>query len=373
MKRILILFALCLVAGCNLPRQGGGKITREDRILTAAAQTVAAVYTSTAAGTSRPLATTPPPAAATDSPAPINTPTTTNSPGPTDTPTLSGPCNLASFESDETIPDGFVVPPGLHFTKTWLIKNTGACSWNTGYSVVFANRGRSMTEQASFPLLNGGEIKPGETARVSVELVAPAETGSYQGYWRLRSDKQEEFGTGPQGTGDFFVQIEVAEEYSLARLSCMAEWSTAEKELPCPGKDGDTSGYVVPVENPDLEDHIEREGQGISLKPQPVAGGYVLGKFPALIVPEKSDFRATLSCQPGATGCYVRFRVAYRIDNGEEIVLGEWNEGYEGGITNAVKDLDMLAGKSVTFYLYVYSAGTPDESKAIWFDPRISK
>jgi hypothetical protein len=217
-------------------------------------------------------------------------------------------------------------------------------------------------------------VKPGETVKVSVALRAPGEPGDYEGYWMLRSGSSKLFGTGPNGAAPFFVKIKVSDNfYSFAEQACSAQWSTGAGELPCPGKEGDSQGYVVPLRDPTLEDNQPQEGPGILTLPQPVSGGWIVGKFPPVIVPEDSDFRAVLSCQPGASGCYVRFRVTYRIDNGEELTLGEWNEGYEGGVTRAIKDLDMAYGRSTAFYFYVYVNGTPDQSKAIWFDPRITK
>jgi len=190
----------------------------------------------------------------------------------------------------------------------------------------------------------------------------------------LRSDTNQTFGTGPNGAAPFFLKIRVSDSYySFAEHVCSAQWSSGAGNLPCPGKEGDSQGYVVPLENPTLEDNREREGKGFLTMPQPVGGGMIVGKFPAVVVPDESDFRAVISCAPEASGCYVRFRVTYRIDNGEEQVLGEWNEGFEGGVTNAIKDLDAVEGRSTAFSFYVYVSGAPDQSKAIWFDAKITK
>ncbi len=365
---LLLLLVTAGLAACNLPRKGDAEVNKEDRIMTAAAQTVAAYNTMNAPGY------TPPPGSATRTPTPpVVTPTSSPTPGPSATPTSSEPCNRATFEGDATIPDGSLLPPNTRFTKTWLVKNTGACTWTPGYNVIFAGRGNALTGQVAFPLVTQGEVKPGEVTRVSVDLTAPAEAGEYQGYWRLRSDKGQEFGTGPTGAGDFYVQIQVAEEYSFARLACSAEWSTGAGKLDCPGKDSDSNGYVILTDNPALEDRGESEGPALLTFAEPVAGGYIEARFPPVVVPEQSDFRATLSCQPGATGCYVRFKVTYRVDNGEEQVLGEWNEGYEGGTTNAIKDLDMVGGRSTAFTFYMYVAGSPQDSKGVWLNPRITK
>lgn len=361
---ILFVFTAGLSA-CNLPRKGDGEVSKEDRVITAAAQTVSALKTINAPGY------TPPPGSRTNTPTPAPTSRPAQTEKPTSTATPSEPCNRATFEGDATIPDGSTLPPNTRFTKTWLVKNTGSCTWNSGYSVIFSARGDAMGDLASFPL--SADVKPGETGRISVDLVAPAVIGDYQGYWRLRSDQNQEFGTGANGGGDFFVKIKVAEEYSFARLVCSAEWSSGAGKLPCPGGENGNQGSFSLVENPTLEDGQEHQGPGLLISAQPVAGGFIVAKYPALIVPANADFRATLSCQPGATGCFVRFKVTYRVDNGEETLLGEWNEGYEGGVTTAIKDLDQFAGRSTGFYLYLYVAGAPDQSRGIWFDPRIVK
>ena len=169
------------------------------------------------------------------------------------------------------------------------------------------------------------------------------------------------------------MKINVADEYAFASLACSAEWSTGAGALPCPGTESDAQGYVLLAENPAMEDSQEREGPGLLVFAQPVPGGYIVGKFPPVVVPSEADFRATLGCQPGASGCFVRFRVTYRVDGGNEELLGEWNEGSEGGITNAIKDLDMVGGRSTAFTFYLYVAGSPEQSKGVWFNPRIVK
>ena len=147
----IFILAAASLGACNLPRQGGGDISQEDRVMTAAAQTVAALNTMRAPGY------TPPPGSATVTPsATAQTPTPAGTASPTTTPTSSEPCNRASFEGDATIPDGSVLPPNTRFTKTWLVKNTGSCVWK-GYSVVFAERGSALSGTAVYPLLAGSK------------------------------------------------------------------------------------------------------------------------------------------------------------------------------------------------------------------------
>lgn len=394
---LLVLSALLimlLAVSCNLPNRqtDSGPLSEEALVNTAAARTIAALATELAAGhqvtvgvPTRSATATPGPE--TSTPAPQRSATIaptgaqTASPGSTvvagtasagtDTAGTSVPCNQAAFIQDVTIPDGSYILPNSVFTKTWELKNTGSCTWNTSYAVVFAGRGSSMSGPAAQLLTS--EVKPGETARVSVPLRAPNETGSYNGYWQLRSGDGKPFGTGPNATAPFYVEIQVAEEYSFAQHVCSAAWSSAAGSLPCPGADGDSKGYVLPLEDPVLESNQKEDGLGMLMAAQPVAGGYITGQFEPVMVPNDADFRATISCANGATSCYVRFKVTYKVDNGPEQLLGEWNEGYEGGVTQAIKDLDMLEGRSVTFIFTITASGDPNHAKGIWFFPRITK
>lgn len=62
-------------------------------------------------------------------PEPAVQPTQTNTPKP---------CNDAQFVS-ETIPDDSEFNAGAGFIKSWRFKNTGTCTWNTNYKLVFKN------------------------------------------------------------------------------------------------------------------------------------------------------------------------------------------------------------------------------------------
>ena len=50
---------------------------------------------------------------------------------------LGDACSNNAFEGDITIPDGSVLEAGLNFTKTWKIRNTGSCTWDEGFSLVY--------------------------------------------------------------------------------------------------------------------------------------------------------------------------------------------------------------------------------------------
>ena len=115
---------------------------------------------------------------------------TDEAPGPTEeTPPTKTPkpCNDALFIS-ETVPDDSEYEAGDPINKSWRFKNTGTCTWNTDYKLVFKS-GDQMGAPAQKPL--SGDVAPGETVDISVNMTAPAAPGTYQGYWKLVDDEGE--------------------------------------------------------------------------------------------------------------------------------------------------------------------------------------
>lgn len=119
------------------------------------------------------------------------------------------PCiDKVLFVQDVTVLDDSRFSPGEKFIKTWRLLNSGTCPWTTDYSLVFTD-GDQMSGQSPQPLIS--EIAPGQTVDLSVELIAPASTGTYRGNWMLRNDKGEIFGLGSAANKPFWVQITVGE------------------------------------------------------------------------------------------------------------------------------------------------------------------
>ncbi len=118
----------------------------------------------------------------------------TASPTPTETPlsgTGPGGCVLKEeFVADVTIPDNTVQAPGSSFVKTWRVKNTGTCTWDTSYQLVFAE-GTQMGGPAG---VNIATTAPNATLDVSVSLTAPTAPGNYTGRWRLKASNGIIFG-----------------------------------------------------------------------------------------------------------------------------------------------------------------------------------
>jgi hypothetical protein len=95
------------------------------------------------------------------------------------TPASVIPCDSATFIS-ETIPDGSDFAASTAFTKTWRVRNSGTCTWNTSYAIVFDH----------------GDT-PGQEVDLAVNMVAPAAVGTYASYWKFRNSSGVIFVTNP--------------------------------------------------------------------------------------------------------------------------------------------------------------------------------
>ncbi len=354
----LLLAGAVLLGACNFP----GLAPTPDAFATAAAQTVAAQLTE-AAGV---IPTDPPP---TQTPAPATaTPEPTEVP-PSPTPESTVCTDRSTFVSDVTIPDDTNVSAGENLTKIWRVRNTGTCTWNTNYSLVF-DSGNSMNGPTSVPL--PGRVPPNSTVDLTVELVAPQTDGIHRGDWRFRNDSGVLFGL-------VYIQVVVGATptprptlvYSLVDNYCDADWASGAGALACPGSDSDTDGFVIRLNNPRLENGIVENERGLWTQPELVNDGFIRGTFPSIEVEDGNRFRTVLACKFDGPACNVRFKLQYRENGGPLMTLGEWTETHDGSIRKLDIDLSSLAGESVEFVLTVEANGPATEDWAIWLLPRI--
>lgn len=113
---------------------------------------------------------------------------------PAATSSLGDACNNSVYEADLTIPDGTVLKPGQDFKKVWQFRNTGTCTWDEGYSLVFIG-GDQAIDPVNYDIKDKADfIAAGESAEFDVPLTAPLTEGQYQGSWRMRSDSGVYFG-----------------------------------------------------------------------------------------------------------------------------------------------------------------------------------
>jgi uncharacterized protein YkwD len=99
-------------------------------------------------------------------------------------PTNAPDCtNSASFVTDVTIPDNTNVAGGTTFTKTWRISNSGTCIWGPDYTLTYYSDER-LGAPAFVPL---ALTYPGQTADISVDLVAPNSNGNHRGNFVIKN------------------------------------------------------------------------------------------------------------------------------------------------------------------------------------------
>jgi uncharacterized protein YkwD len=209
-KRLLpaLIFLLLFTAACSpkIPQTG------------ASTSSTAPATSAAAAGTS--------PLALVDQPQPTPTPP----PQPTATPqaqaapAAQSPSNCtdsASFVADVTIPDNSNVNAGSAFVKTWRIRNTGTCSWNEAYSMVFVN-GDQMNSIASIPFK---VTAPGDTLDLSVDLVGPSSDGAYTGNYELHNPAGQLF----QIDGTRFIWVKISVSSGVAQKPVPAGTNVAQQ------------------------------------------------------------------------------------------------------------------------------------------------
>jgi hypothetical protein len=112
------------------------------------------------------------------------------------TASLGDACNNSAFVADVTIPDNSVLKPGINFEKTWRIQNTGTCTWDEGYTLVYIGGTTPNLDPYDLQIKNSKDfVAGGATADLTVKLTTPCGPGEYNGTWRMRSDTGYFFGT----------------------------------------------------------------------------------------------------------------------------------------------------------------------------------
>jgi hypothetical protein len=109
-------------------------------------------------------------------------------------PTSISCVNDSEFVRDINVPDGTHLAPGAAFTKTWRLRNSGACTWDASYRLNFTS-GERMDGLESMEI--GKTVLPGEEVDISVALIAPQADGTYQGQWQLVAPDGTAFGARP--------------------------------------------------------------------------------------------------------------------------------------------------------------------------------
>ncbi len=88
-----------------------------------------------------------------------------------------------------------VMKPGQQFVKSWRIRNSGTCTWDSTYYLAYASGNTAAAQMGGQPTNIKGTVAPGATYDISVNLTAPTQPGVYQGFWQMKNGKGVAFGT----------------------------------------------------------------------------------------------------------------------------------------------------------------------------------
>jgi hypothetical protein len=314
----ILFFLAVALSGCNMPNQAEVTPTLDS---TQAYQTIQARLTEavalTPSITPSPTATQTPTATATQGITP--SPTTSTAVATTATPTGStSSCDQASPGTpiDVTIPDDTNMQPGQTFSKTWRLVNSGTCTWSSSYSLVFFS-GERMGALERVPLT--GNVTPGQSVDLTVEMVAPTAPGTYQSNWKLRNANNQLFGIGPGEGLPFYVRIIVV---GTGTVSPTPDGTTTVTPTPPSGTSG--SGILFPADRINLETIQVNSGSGdlaylqdstdnrMYLVPQDSTVIGVYGGFlPELAACQVANLSATpLAVEDIAVGAYLCHRTS---------------------------------------------------------------
>lgn len=370
---LLILMLVSVLASCNLPSKATPTVAGPDALMTVAAKTVAAMQTLGSSSTQIPSSTQSPQKTVAPPSKTIAPPDLTQQALQTAATTV--PCDQAAYVRDVNIPDGTIFMPGTSFTKTWEIKNTGTCDWDGTYSVVFGNEGDIMGGSLSSPVVASGTVAPGDTVRISVNLVAPANTGDFKGYWKLRNPSGSIFFGNDKGIWVAIKVVSYNDKFALVGNTCNALWrnstGTDAGALPCPGKEGSSQGYVYTTNEPKFYTRGDNEAS-IVAAPQQVNDGMIVGEFPPVLVPSNARFLSFAGCGEKMDKCNADVSITTQVAGGQENVLKEWNQvPQEFNMISLDLAAANLTGQNVVFRIYIRANGSPTQDKIVLLGPFI--
>ena len=392
-KKILPLAMLVLssLLGACLPNIS--PVAQSHNVATAAAKTVQAQMTEALVGTlvseltrvaeqnlatatPFPTLTEVPPTATQVPPTVTNTPIppTATSVPPTRTAT-SIPCYWAQFVKDVTIPDDTVLNPGATFTKTWRLKNVGSCTWTNDFDLSFVS-GKVMNAPAAVDLPT--TVYPGDTIDLSVQMVAPTSSGTYTGYWDLRTGNGAHFGVGAGAATAFWVKIKVDDDYepidpdkplNFVESYQSANWYTSNGSPSA--SDNYTNGSIYTTNTPHMEKTHTDDEPALIMIPSNGSGGQIYGEYPKVNIKNGDRLQGIIGCTSDSPDCNVMFQINYKIEGESTQNLGSWSEVYDGNWTFLDIDLSFLADKKVQFTLLVFNNGSSDDDRVFWLAPHI--
>ncbi len=284
----------------------------------------------------------------------------------------SVPCDAAGFVSDGTVPDGFVLKPSSPFTKVWIVRNMGTCTWAEDYALVFFD-GELMAGKS--PLTLGRELAPGDALEVSINLVAPAAGGVYSSRWMLVNSSGMTFGIAPTDQ-PLALLVSVGSHISIpldfVDQACFASWSSATGEIKCPSAEDNVAGTINPVTSTVAEAGVVFDRPALEVIPNEGPDGRVSGTYGLMQIQDKDVFTAIIACSDNQPDCNLVFELQADLGNHELVTLGHWKQVTDGAHQKVLVDLSPYAGKTLRLVLSVSATtDTAFDNKGLWISPVI--
>jgi hypothetical protein len=158
--------------------------------------------------------------------------------------------------------------------------------------------------------------------------------------------------------------------YYFAPDACNAKWVNSGQDIPCPGVEGQPSGYVSLLTQTEL--NLPYKANAILSVPSQ-DGVYlgIFGAFPARKIELGDFFRTQLYCMTDAQ-CDVTFSLGYYDSQGKFYEpFPAWPYNYTEVPHLVNFPLDVLAGQTAQLTLVVRDNGDPSNDLAVWVEPRI--
>ena len=362
----ILTILIFILSACNLPSSASTPTAQSNAVFTAAALTVQAQLSPTAPFSTPTL----PLSVATNTSLAVPTLSTATRQPPAASATPV--CDQAQFVRDITIPDGSQIAPGAAFTKTWRIRNAGACNWS-GYTLVF-DSGELMGATSPQSI---GAVAAGQEVDLSVNFTAPTSGGSYRSYWRIRNAAGVLIPVlgGTEGKS-FFVDIKVSvasSGFDLHTRAPDANWVSGASTLTFGGPETDANGFAMFRNSQKLEDNSS-SAKILETHPQWVTDGAITGTYPAYKVVPGEHFKAKIGfllLSDGTCGAgNVRFQLNYKEGSASNS-LGQWTDTCDGALKDIDVDLSGIAGRTIQFVLAVVANGSALQDQAVWVSPRV--
>lgn len=128
-------------------------------------------------------------------PPPTAVPSATPAPTATPQPCTDGMRYVADLNlNDNNMQNPPVIQPGTPFQKGWRIQNTGTCTWQTNYYLLYVDGSTPAARMGGQATFVPAVVPPGQMVDMWVNLVAPLQPGVYKGIWALHNSQGRAFG-----------------------------------------------------------------------------------------------------------------------------------------------------------------------------------